>query len=125
MVSHAAHAATVDERGSNRSTRRDGCFDVFRAGGITGNRTGQRLTLLRAPPTPGSDPDAQPVRSLDEVQDPAQLDLLAHRQFDAELGRPGDDRPEQRLIVHEDHNSHGQDRRPDRRPFAWRRWPWR
>jgi len=42
------------------------------------------------------------VRALDQVQHPRRLDVLAHRQFDTELGRPGDDRAEQQLIVKED-----------------------
>ena len=65
-----------------------------------------------------SEAQAEPVRALDEVQHPGRLDVLAHRQFDPELGRPGDDRAEQQLIVQEDDDSHGQHRRADRRPVA-------
>ena len=60
----------------------------------------------------------QPICALDQVEHPGALDILALRQFDPELRRPGDDRAEQQLIVKQDDDAHRQHRRADRRPIA-------
>ena len=61
---------------------------------------------------------ANPIGALEQVQHPGAPGDLALRQFDLELVGPGDDRPEQQLIVEQNDDRHRQNRRADRRPVA-------
>ncbi len=66
-----------------------------------------------------SDRKAKPVCALENIEYPGRRNLLAGRQLDPELAGPGDDRPEQQLIVQQDDDRHGQDGGADRRPVPF------
>ena len=104
MVSHAAHAATATTTRIQSASRiLDSWLSgaLFAGSGTTrGKRIGRRL-MRRSAVENRLGRHAHPIGALQKVQHPGTGNLLAGRQLDLELVRPGDDRPEQQLIVKE------------------------